>query len=88
MLIVEPTIWRDVCSLLDRETNFKNLAKITQQASGRVDHKAHFIQPLVQFLIVNHHLNSARKVLIHFTPCFNLTNGADTGFTQTACAHT
>lgn len=84
MLIVEPTIWRDICSLLDRETNFKNLAKIIQQASGRVDHKANFIQPLVQCLTVNHHLNSARKVVIHFTPCFHLTNGVDTGFTQTA----
>lgn len=66
----------------------KILPKVIQQASGRVDHKVNFIQPLVQFLTVNHHLNSARKVPIHFTPCFNPTNGVDTRFTQTAWTHT
>lgn len=63
------------------------LLKVIHQVSDRVDHSVnlsfHFSSSAV-----NHHLNSAGKELIYFTPSFNLTNGVDARFTRTAWAHT
>lgn len=52
------------------------LLKVTHQFSGRVDHSVN-LSSQFSSSAVNHHLNSARKELIYFTPSFNLTNGVD-----------
>lgn len=66
--------------------SLRALLKVIHPFSGRVDHSVN-LSSQFSSSAVNHHLNSARKELIYFTPSFKLTNGVEARFAGTAGAH-